>query len=70
MNQKVDVKMNKDTFMETFNKVMSYGHPFNRFDWEKEEDFVDENGWNGDKIEIIELTLVLFLLKRQVIKEL
>ena len=55
MNQKVDVKINKDPFMETFNKVMSYGHPFNRFDWEKEEDFVDENGWNGDKIEIVEL---------------
>lgn len=55
MNQKVDVKINKDSFMETFNRVMSYGYPFNRFDWEKEEDFVDENWRTGDKIEIVEL---------------
>ena len=55
MNQKVDVKINKDSFMETFNRVMSYNSLVNRFDWEKEEDFVDENGWNGDKIEIVEL---------------
>ena len=32
MNQKVDVKIGEDSFMETFNRVMSYRHPFNQFD--------------------------------------
>ena len=58
MNQKVDVKINKDSFIETFNRIIGYNSLVNRFDWEKEEDFVDENGWNGDKIEIVELASV------------
>lgn len=57
MNQKVDVKISKDPYMEIFNRVMSYGHPFNSFDWEKEEDFVDENWATGDKIGLVEFTL-------------
>lgn len=57
MNQKVDVKISEDSFMETFNRIMSYRHPFNQFDWEKEEDFVDENWRTGDKIEIVEFAI-------------
>lgn len=55
MNQKVDVKISENPYMKTFNRIMGYNSLIKGFDWEKEEDFVDENGWNGDKIEIVEL---------------
>ena len=57
MSQKVDVKISRDPYMETFNRVMSYNSFISAFDWEKEEDFVDENWMTGDKIEVVEFAL-------------